>query len=101
MVQARRRCQNPLNGIRRVEAYHVEAYHPVTAMKRTIILIAALLLAPSAWLHAAEITLTEPADYQVFQRSSRVASTVRIHGSLQGHSGSGATLEARLLTGKD
>jgi len=71
-------------------------------MKRMIIVISALLLAPSVWLQAAEImlTVTEPADYQVFQRSSRVAGTVHLRGSFQGASGAAATLEARLLTGK-
>src|SRR4051794_7131206 len=69
-------------------------------MKPMIILLAALLLAPSARLRAAEITLTEPIDYQVFQRSSRVAGTVQVHGSFQSVTAAGTTLEARLLMGK-
>ena len=61
-------------------------------------LLTALLLAPLAALHAAELTLTAPLDYQVVQRSSPQKGLLRIAGELpEAVPAKDVVLEARLM----
>jgi len=62
-----------------------------------LLIVAALLLAPVAVLHAATHTVVEPLDYQVIQRSSRAGGTVRVRGTLADLDAGRATVEARIV----
>ncbi len=66
-------------------------------MKHTLTLLAALLLAPLAALHAATINLAEPLDYQVIQRTSPATGTVRLRGTLTDLDANGVTWEVRIV----
>jgi hypothetical protein len=67
-------------------------------MKPTLTLPTALLLAPLAVCHAAELTLTSPLDYAVMQRSRPGKGWVRIAGELsEGVAGADVSIEARLV----
>ncbi|MEP6670949.1 MAG: sialate O-acetylesterase [Chthoniobacter sp.] len=69
-------------------------------MKHILTLLAALLLAPLAGLHAAEIILTAPLDYQVIQRMSRTVGEVRIRGTFADAGVAKAIFETRMFTEK-
>jgi hypothetical protein len=60
-------------------------------MNRTILTLSALLLAPLAGAHGAELSLTSPLDYQVVQRNCPGKGLLRITGEL---SDSGVILPA-------
>lgn len=60
-----------------------------------------LLLAPFAVLHAANLTLTDPVDYQIVQRASPAKGLIRIIGELdEDIPAADATIEARVVAEK-
>lgn len=66
-------------------------------MKPTRALLVALLMAPPAPVHAATLTLAEPLDYQVIQRASPAAGTIRIRGTLADLDSGRAALDVRVV----
>lgn len=72
-------------------------------MKSTILTCSLALLTvllpvlPETLCAAASITLAEPLDYQVIQRSSPAAGTVRLRGVLKDLDADGAILEVRIV----
>ena len=69
----------------------------VVAMKHLLLVSTALLLAPLA-LHAAELTLNSPLDFQVVQRATPGTGLLRIGGELAEDLPAAETaIEARLL----
>jgi hypothetical protein len=65
-------------------------------VKRLFVVLASLLLAPSAALDAGALKIAEPVDYQVIQRTSRDAGTIRVCGKLTELDASRATMEVRI-----
>jgi hypothetical protein len=66
-------------------------------MNPALAFLTALLLAPLATLQAAAIKLVAPLDYQVIQRTSPTAGTIRFRGALQDLDTSRARWEARIV----
>ncbi|HEX8911352.1 MAG TPA: sialate O-acetylesterase [Humisphaera sp.] len=62
-------------------------------MKAPLALLAALLLWTASPAPAADVALTEPTDYQVFQRATRAAGEVRLRGQYAG----ATAVEARIV----
>ena len=60
-------------------------------------LLLVLLLAPLAALHAADLTLTSPRDFQVVQRATPTRGLLKIAGQLAEALPSDAVMEARLV----
>ncbi len=57
-----------------------------------------LFVIPVASLHAADITLMEPGDYQVYQRNSPLKGDVRVRGTINGSQAAEVKLECRIVT---
>jgi hypothetical protein len=70
-------------------------------MKPILRLLASLLPAAAPSLLAAELNITSPLDYQVVQRSSREAGTMRIAGTIDGAPAGDISIEAQLYVGVD
>jgi Carbohydrate esterase, sialic acid-specific acetylesterase len=68
-------------------------------MKQILTLLIALLPVPLAVLHAqaADLTLTEPLDYQVVQRSSQGKGRINITGELSEDVAAGAAVQVRVV----
>ena len=64
-------------------------------MKHLTTLLASLLLAPSAALHAVELILTSPRDYQVVQRGTPAKGMLRLAGQLSEAVAGEAIVETR------
>ena len=69
-------------------------------MKTTLLFLTVPLLVPLAALSAAELKLTAPLDYQVVQRASAGAGTLRIAGTVAAASSDATAVEARIHPGK-
>lgn len=69
-------------------------------MKRSLAILAALIMGSFSALHGAELALTSPLDYQVIQRSSFDEGTIRIVGQLSEVPPQNAVIEALVIDGK-
>jgi len=66
-------------------------------MKHTLTLLTALLLVPLAALHAAELTLSSPRDYQVVQRGTPMKGMLKLEGRLSEEVAGDAIVETRFV----
>ncbi|MHA3772276.1 sialate O-acetylesterase [Verrucomicrobiota bacterium sgz303538] len=69
-------------------------------MTHTLKFVVVLLFAASSALHASEIALLEPLDYQVIQRTTRTEGELHVRGKLKDAEAAGAKIEARIVTDK-
>ncbi len=80
-------------------ALHVLTHFEIAIVKNEHLLLSLILLLaiPVASLHAADITLVEPGDYQVYQRTSPIAGVVRVRGAISDSQAAKVKLECRIV----
>jgi hypothetical protein len=70
-------------------------------MKPILRLLTTALASAAPSLFAAELNITSPLDYEVIQRSSREAGTMRIAGKIDAAPAGEISIEAQLYVGVD